>query len=290
MPRYMLAAAAALTVVSAANAEVIYDSEGFETFGNTTLIGQSNSVQPTLLWSEERDDGAEANVKTNVPVTSGIKAVELISTIEPGTPVSSEDQFVGVPVPNSATPVDLTSPSEPIIVSFSLNVAGSNNNSGIGPVFGVEAFDENGTPNNPVLAGGVTVDATNGNVLVRNATGDYVDTGTDVPLQVYSDFELELDYVALTYEVRINGSTIASNLPFVNNTAAFGSAQAFADDFTDAPLVTFGNTDPGGTQADDPTAPIVSIAYYDDYRIAVPEPASLGLVAAAGLGLIRRRA
>ena len=118
------------------------------------------------------------------------------------------------------------------------------------------------------FAGGIDIDP-NGDI--RAITNSFPVIGS-FARDVWNHVDLTLNYVAQTYSIAINGTTIGNNVAFCGNNSACNNAvvASYSDGFFD----TF------------PAANANDIGFLDNYSVstvsAVPEPASLLLV---GVGL-----
>ena len=127
------------------------------------------------------------------------------------------------------------------------------------------------------------VDAATRAVTYQGASGDLVETTTLVNYGVWNHFTIRLNYNNDTYDVFLNGGTIANALPFVDDgSPAVGGGTTEIDTFTDAPLATLATSEAAFASS-------AGVAYYDNYSI-VPEPSiALGASAVAGMLALGRR-
>jgi hypothetical protein len=143
-----------------------------------------------------------------------------------------------------------------------------------GPFFGVETYDSSGGP--ALRIGGLGVDATTGEVLFEDPSisGFNITTGDAVvAFDTYNDFDLVMDFSTHKESLKLNGTTLMSNINFFNNTNSLTDADVSA---LQADAVAF---NPAGT------------AYFDNVAVVAPEPASCGLLlflSAFGIGKRRR--
>lgn len=264
--KFIKAGVAALLVsfgVSSASAAVLYDSQGFETppfINGANLVGQDPVNGPWVT-----DNNTSQAIVQNITVASGAQAVR----VDRGTS-GNPDQRWWI---NQAI-----TPSERYVIVEWDQRTNLTSLPGVtwAPLFGVEAYDAVGTTF--PLAGASWVDSGTGEVLYQETgTGFLAPTGTVVSLGQWHHFGLQLDYNTGSYQIFVNGTPVVS--------------EAFVDGpivgFSDAPIGTVrGSNDPA-----DVTAP--GVAFFDNYIIytsntAIPEPASLGLLALVSVALIRR--
>lgn len=265
----------ALLAPTAAEAAVIYDSNGFEDVPSrfvlgTELNGQDNPAGPWTKFGSTQPPTNTNSVARPQPVIgkAGTNGVAFDHTNGSGNVFYS----VLRNITPAATP-------EPIVnVDWSMNVqapTGTNT----GPFFGVEVYQDLGGSLGAQMIGGFGVD-TETNALVIFAQSAFGQPAAFPALGnpitnygTYHDYSISLNYLNDTYSVYYDG-TLIETLPFL-----FDASQ-----FSDAPIST-------RTIFDD-FADNAGLAYYDNYRITtvVPEPAALaGLIGGLGAALLRKR-
>ena len=254
-------------ITSTFNAQVLYDSGGFEAprFAPGNLVGQD----PTPPGPWVKDSGSSTAVVQTATTSGGAQALR----VDRAANVSfAADTRWTVPTP-------FTPDSDDVLrVVFDLNVLGSSVPSGaFGPGFGVELYGLT-TANSLMLIGSVSVDAATGEVLYQQqGTGFLLPEGAVVAFGAFNQFAITANFAALTYTIFLNGTPLHTE-GFVDS--------GFAT-FSDAVLATFAAAgDPGSANAS-------GTAFFDNYRVEiVPEPSSTVLAAVGvltlGLWLSRR--
>ena len=271
-----LTAAVLLTAAATARGQgpptVLFDANGFEptgspqTYTTGNLIGQNGFQQLTAA-------GATASyLVQNTVVASGTQAVS-VSSPAAGT------NFAFPTPPFQLTP----GPNEQIFVRSAIARGAATSGAVAIDVFNNAASDR--TFRFGLLPGSTATTFRPFAESFFNSAGQPDPNGTRGPLPIGSaefaantfvNFEARLDYAAKTARLLINGADTGFAFPFADPTA---------NDFGDAEL-----------QLDAPDANS-GIGYFDNYQVLlvpVPEPTTVGLVAAAGLlagrRLARRRA
>ncbi|MEM7808079.1 MAG: PEP-CTERM sorting domain-containing protein [Planctomycetota bacterium] len=267
------ACAATLIAAGSASASINYDVLGFEVpssgFNFVGLEGQGGG-SPDKVWQfRGTSNSANATVASTIGV-AGTDGVQFDLVDQPG---AFDNGDYGVIIAPDVVP------DGPVEAGIALNVL---QNLAEGPIFGFTVFGSNSTPTGlQSIAGEFVVDPSTGEVFVNSATPfDFVGTGTFVPLSVYNDFDLVLDYTAKEYDLFVNGGLIG--------TFDFRAGQTFGDvdglgRTNDFRGVTFLGFDQNLS-----AVPLAGTAYYDNL-VVVPEPAVAGLVGLAGLFGLRRK-
>lgn len=267
-----------------------YDANGFESFTNGNLEGQTAGT-PALTLAEAwaPNPGGGLNTAT-VQATNGVggtKGVHLNHPANSGayrvTPLTDYLANAGTYATN---PTDAPNPAFPgnrfLNIEFDMKVNSSNAGANqYGPLFGVEAYIARLSTQGVKRIGGIYVDATDGATNFPTATG----FGPNVGLNAYNSYHLIFDWATETYDISINGVVPAAfdNIVWENPQGydVYGYSQA---DFADADLMT------------SPFAADVTVsasADFDNYKVywnAVPEPTSLGALGGLAMILVRRRA
>jgi hypothetical protein len=265
-----LAAALPATAVSAA---AQYDALGFEVpssgFNFVGLEGQGGGSPDTVWLFRGTSNSANATVAAGVGV-AGTDGVQFDLVDNTG---SMDNGDYGVPFGGDMVPDDL------VEVGVAINVL---QNVQEGPVFGFTVFGSNSSPSGQQsIAAEFVIDPLSGEINVNNQTPlDFVGTGFTVPLDVYNDYDLVLDYDAKTYDLTVNNTLVG--------TYDFRAGQTFGDvdsmgRTNDLRGVTF-----LGFAQDVSTVPLAGTAFYDDL-VVVPEPATAGLMGLFALVGLRRR-
>ena len=129
------------------------------------------------------------------------------------------------------------------------------------------------------FAAGIDIDVTTG--AIHSITQGFPVIGT-FTRNVWHNVSLDLNYATDTYAVVLDGSFLASNIPFCGNSGAFCTGSSTISSYGDGFFDSFG----GISGQND-------VGYIDNYSVsAVPEPASLTLIGSGLLALafLRRRA
>jgi hypothetical protein len=312
---------------SASAAEVLYDSNGFETLNLAALEGQTP-------W-QTAGTGGSAVVQSGV-VQAGSKAVQVTKAAAALT-----DRRWYVPVENQPS-------GRFIVVDWDMRVAPTTSTA-FGPFFGVETYDYLGStfPVDKGVLGTLGLDASTGDLLIQGPGGDFADTGVDASFNAWHHYRIVLDFSDHEYHTFFNNSyLVSSNFVDGNGLNDFTDADisalaangdpvsqnlggtAYFDnflvregllgDYTDNGIVdtadynrwkmNFGNLVSAGTGADGNGDGVVNAADYTVWRnnlgaslnlpmglsasgsVAVPEPGSLAILFSSLLpGLLTRR-
>jgi hypothetical protein len=111
--------------------------------------------------------------------------------------------------------------------------------SGFGPFFGIDTYDDTPPPGAPAgsppsVLGALGVDASTGDVLYQlGGSGALTETGITVPFAEWNHYRIVLDFATDTYYGLVNG-TVRSVTPFVDDRPSFE-----LDNFTDADIAAF---------------------------------------------------
>jgi hypothetical protein len=286
--RLIVAAAAALALghigSSVAMADNIAYQTGFEptagagnpaTFNGSAAPGTNVVGQNGFLSTSNGTAGSTAGVVTSPSPREGTQSLE-ISHVSGGTLAVAPHTSI-----SSSNPFTVTT-------EFDLNfTAPTSSTNGTGPFFGIDLFGNNGNQ----FIGSFGVDAASGDLVDTISTGGTSSSGADLsqgsaptygPLTAasWNTLSVVASYLA-SGEVQLQfylGTPIPANLVDTETTTG--------DDITsfDYAYLTGG---PGGSGDQ------AGVAYFDNYSVstsaAIPEPASLGLVAFAGMLLVGRR-
>lgn len=254
----MIAAAVALTAVSAFAANPEYVSGGFESprFTAGNLAGQD--VGPGPWVADVTSFAPPATVTAVVAPGVGLGGTQGVRVNRTG------DANGYFSVVKSGVPSDRY-----VDISFDMNV--SQSNAGFGPFFGVQAY---GGPTGADLLGSVGVDATTGEILFQTAGGVLTPSSNVLPVAFGSwhNFDLSFDYATMSYQAYVDG-VLAGATSFVTPSATF----------YDAPISAF---EAAGTPA---SLGATGTAFFDNYFITVPEPTTISCIAGLFLLASRRR-
>ena len=270
-------AGASLLAAPPANAANVYDSGGFEGFTPTQVLEGQVGGTPSLQW---RSRVGTTREQTTVEDGFGVNGTRGV-VLRYGTPLTKNgaavytDNFTTVPAPvNTAANPFVAVFSDILVTPATSNTPDSPTTQS--PLFGLNASAMGGSNiTAPLTVGAVYVDSGTSHVLYQsNVGGEPVifDSGTTVSLDEYHSFALSLNYLTSTYNIQVDGVLI--------NPAPIDFAE---------PATTYSNTDllainPVAGQTDS------AFAYYDNYSvIAIPEPASLGVVGLVGIACTLRR-
>lgn len=253
-----------------AQADVIYDSAGFETprFSTTFTNSQDPGVNGDLhgqdtptTWLQSPSTGATATAAV----------VTYVGNPTIGTPTSPGSQLTKLSYASGNTrwaPVVSVTPNtaaaQQVVIDWDMNVQqDASPSTTSGPFFGIEAYGSGST-----RIGGFGVNSATGELLIETP-GNFSTVGNDekVAFNTWQHYTMALNYANNTYAIYLNGAFKGSGNAFLNSTTTFTDADVSA-------LQTSASTNPNG------------VAFIDNYNIitTTPEPASLGLIAIAVLG------
>ena len=217
-----------------AQATVIYNSSGFETFVPSQNLDSQDPAPPVGNGPWAKDNGTSTAEITTVNPIEGNQSVKITRAAG----VTGNTRWGVV---KSVAPAGL---NNVVNVYFDMRVVRQVNE--FGPIFGIEAYDASAGA--PKLIGSLLLDASTGQVLCHAAnTGAFTGTGTYLDVIVHHHFHMTINFTAKTCSLFADGDLIHTE-GFVNPNAT---------QFTDAPLTTLAlatNNDAG-------------IAYFDNYRI-----------------------
>jgi hypothetical protein len=200
---------------------------------------------------------------------------------------SNSDDRWAVPVNHLAYP-DYPNPSPPepaqplICISWDMRVEQSPVPvNGFAPLFGVEAYDDDGNP--VALMASLLVDSGSGDVLYQaQDTGFLTETGSVVTFGAWNRFHIELDYSTHLYELRLNNTSLGT-FGFVDQNNVVGGLNQFSD--ADIAAIA-GGGDPASLAA-------TGTAYFDNFLVregmCIPEPAAAVLAAVGVIAMQARR-
>jgi hypothetical protein len=295
--------AAATTAVLAANvvpvqgqvsSTQIYDAGGFESsagFSIGPLAGQANNAQPTLLWQRAVFD-VDAGATGNVVLVDNEQKVRLTHIAQTGQSRFLGDGYHGIDNLQDRRPDLLRDVRGTMRIGFSMNVEFTGIGDRFGPQFGVQvfdAFDANATPGQPsptLLAGGIMVDASTGELLTFDEQGVATPVGrSGVTLGQTHEFEILMNFVRREYTVRVDGVAVLRDQGFVDNSNFSGITQAFANDLTDAAFAV------QGVEVAPLNSTLTAMATVDDYEIELlrlnGDATGDGFVNLADFGVLR---
>jgi hypothetical protein len=276
----ILSAVTSLSVAGVASAAIQYDAFGYEVpssgFAFVGLEGQGGGSRPLNQWGF-----SGTAISSNVTVAADIGVAGTDGVVYDFIDRVGANDAGNIAVIASDAPAER--PTAPVVVSTAINVLGGV--IGNSPFFGLSTFATpvSSTSQVPIITD-VFISSTDGSVFVNDGTPlGVLDSGVDVPLGVYNDFSLVLDYDTKTYDLSINGSP-SGTFPFRGGQGAFSADADALGRPNDFFRVGFAAEDTGLA-----TTEIAATAYYDDLVVAIPEPATAGLLGLAGLVTLRRR-
>jgi hypothetical protein len=254
----------------------LIDGEGFEApaystafLGSGQLEGQFASTLEGLdsvQWARSPVGGTGQAVMQSTVVASGSQAVEVHRS------AYSDDRWA-VPITGA--------PAQPLVcIEWDMRVESSTStpNGSFGPLFGVEAYDDDGT--SLLRIGTLGVDAATGDVLYTDMATGLVESGTTVDFGVWYSYRMVLDFSTDTY------------FGFLNNTLLFSTdfESPGIDQFTDADIAAIAAGGDAGSQG------AIGTAYFDNYLVfetddfsKVPEPSSVAVTTVAIIIVASRR-
>jgi hypothetical protein len=224
-------AAAALVPQSAFAAGAPVDTAGFEGYLLAPLAGQNN-------W--QGVGGSGTAVVQNVVAQSGAKALRVDRAAGDGS-------FWAVPLGSNLPS------SRFILVEWDMRVAGTGAiNGSLGPFFGVEAYDYQGTP---ARLGNFGVDATTGELLYlkKDPEGALFEVvpNESVDFNLWYRYRMLFDFTLSQYSVYLNDVHKLTTL----------FADPGVNQFTDADIATMAAADVAGSQS------ITGTAFFDNFRV-----------------------
>jgi hypothetical protein len=222
-----------------AAADVIVDSNGFESYNPGVLQGQQG-------WLMSGGGGSSATVQSAV-VLAGSKAVQ----VQRGAAANADSRWA-VPVTGYPT-------GRYVAISWDMRVAPTGAAQGVfGPFLGVEAYDATPTIG---LLGSLGVDATTGDILFQSsaAGGAFVETGSQASFNTWNNYGILLDFSAHQYSVFANNALLGSS-SFIDH-----SPSQPLNDFTDADLAALA-AGPGASALQGGTS------FFDNFVVWEPLP------------------
>jgi hypothetical protein len=272
-----LALAGLLSMATAADAAMftIVDGEGFESPDYTTTFNGTGQLEGQFAatdggfgstqWKQSPTGGTGTAVVQSSVVASGSQAVRVDRA------AGSDDRWA---VPVTGYPAERY-----VCISWDMLVE-QTVSAGLGPFFGIEAYDDDAT--SLIRIGMLGVDASTGEVLYGDTAVGLNPTpgGETVAFGQWNSFLIELDFDTQMYKGYVNGVMV------LDTTFEFpGAAQ-----FTDADIAAIAANNDAISQG------LTGTAYFDNYLVTesdtpcIPEPTSLaaGLMAVAVLAVRRR--
>ncbi|HZL37422.1 MAG TPA: hypothetical protein VFC78_19045 [Tepidisphaeraceae bacterium] len=250
----------AVLIAPVGAATTIYDSNGYEppTFHTGDLVGQDLTNGP---WVQSGNGTAVVQTA----VKEGTQAVQV-------TRQANNDAYFAV-----VKPVPFVNGT--IQVNWDMNVPAATGSQQFGPFFGVSAYDSLDTGTGaPLLIGSAGMDATTGQFLFQDAGTGSIDVGSVLSFGVFHKYQMALNFNTQQYSVTVDG--------------VVQTTQGFVDGSTSSPISSFTDADLSALAASGDASSLAATgsAYYDNYVITqTPEPAMLGLVLPAALGLLLKR-
>lgn len=265
-----------------------YDANGFESFANGNLEGQTSGGTPTLNPSEAWTANPIGTLNTAVvQATNGVggtKGVHLDHPANSGSyRITPLTDYIGNAGTYATNPVDAPNPGLPgnryLNIDWSMKV--NQSNAGVnqfGPIFGMEAYLTRPSSGPVIRIGGVYVDSTDGSTNYAGATS----FGPSVTVGQYVNYKMIYDWATETYDISINGvvSPAYDNVPW-ENPQGIGSNGYSNANFADADMM----VSPFGGDVS-----VAASADFDNYHVYwTPEPATLGLLGGLVVLAARRR-
>ncbi len=264
---------------SAARAVNVYDSQGFESSAGFqdgfTLEGQTGGT-PRLTFQSRVGTTPQQVAVRNLFGVSGSFGVDVeygTAIVDGGEPVYTNNfTTVVAPVDTSVNPFVIVS-SDLFVRQATANTTTPGTNA---PIFGLNASANGGsTSTNPDTVGAAYLDSGTGELSYQTSVGgtpQLLPSNMFYALDVYHNLTLQLNYTTGNYDILVDGKfVLPAPVPFAT------------------PSTTYSNTDLVGAN-NVPGQTFSAGGYFDNYSItAIPEPASLGLIALAGLACTRRR-
>ena len=224
-----LVVALSSSLLGTAEANVLIDSQGFES--PTYTAGDIHNQDDWYNLGS-----AQATVQSST-VHSGSQALEVHRDS------GAEGYWAHFP---ASTP---TSPY--VTIEWQMMVEWTNAEAGYGPLFGMTLFDEDLTSLLQVATLGV--DASTGDVLVQEAgTGYLAETGFYIDFDVWSSFQLMLDFSEGSYLAYVDGTLVATD-SFIDGSGITG--------FTDVDIMAV------AANFDTDSYEMVGTAYFDDVLV-----------------------
>jgi len=246
-------ATASLTTASssttAAVGTTLYNSNGFEPtrFQPGNLVGQDPVQGPWVKFgTPEVQVAASGGTVQPVVAATGNQSLRIDR-------LGADVRFA----PFRAAP---TAVGETIRMSYDLRVDAAPGAQPFGPFFGIEANSDNGTGGPVRVIGSVGIDAKTGELLVQRAViGDFIAPGLVLSLNTFHNFKVDLDFLAQTYTVFVDGNPIpAFTGGFVDSTAG-------------SPITSLSDADVAGLAdaADAASLAAQGTAYVDNYKLTL---------------------
>jgi hypothetical protein len=276
--RAALAGLALMCTSSIAGAAII-DTGGFEaaagystTFNGT---GQLEGQVPATFngtWLRTLGPGLSTATVQSAVVASGQQAVQVDKA------PNSDDRWA---IPVSGYP---SIGETRVCISWDMLVrgpAGDVQSDEFGPLFGVEAYDDDAASIG--LLGSLFVDATTGEVLLQDQDTGFLSAVGSASFNTWYNYDLVLDYASKTYSVYQNNVLLGSAGFVDENNVAGGLGQ-----FTDADIAAIAGAGNAASQALIGTAFIDNFAVHEG-AICIPEPAAFAMCLLGLTALPRRR-
>ncbi len=246
--------------------------------GQVNPVGFGQAVSPGQ-WERTKGPGqSTAVIQTAVPGPSGIGQSVQVDRI-----ANSNDRWA---VPVSGYPAYPIAPvgEDPqphICISWDMLVeqaAGDPDNEVFGPLFGVEAYDDDANPVS--LLGALWVDATTAEVLYQQPGTGFLTPISSVTFGTWNNFQIQLDYSTHEYSIFLNNALLGT-FDFVDDANVLGGL----NEFSDADIAAVAGADNAASIA------LTGTAFFDNFRVhegaCIPEPSTtilaiLGLWACGG--------
>lgn len=241
IPRLLLQSLCILLVIHCQSvAADVVDSGGFESAAGyvTTIDGSPAALNGQEGWVTTLNNAGSAIVQNSVVHPSGgTQAVR----VDRGA--NSDDRWA-VPV----GPLTIAE-NRLIVIDWDMYVLANTSPNGIGPFFGVEAYDA--TSGFKVL-GSLGVDTTTGDVLYQaQGSGVFVESGAGVNAGQWHNFQIKLGFGSNRYQGSFDNQVLAST----------GFVDGASNHFTDADIAALAAALDANSQA------ATGTAYFDNFLV-----------------------
>lgn len=238
--RLLLQAFWLLLLTSPLDAADVVDSGGFESSAGyvTTIEGEPAALNGQQGWVTTLNNAGSAIVQDSVVHPSGgTQAVR----VERGP--FSDDRWA-VPV----GPLTVAS-NRFIVIEWDMSILANQAPTGIGPFFGVEAYDATSGFN---VLGSLGVDTTTGDVLYQaQGSGVFLESGFGVNAEQWYRFQIKLGFGPNQYQVSVDDEILATT----------GFVDGPSNQFTDADIAALATALDGNSQGQ------IGTGYFDNFQV-----------------------